>query len=86
MAPPTDAEIVTLLASLAQPIPGRPEHVVVAVAQVRAVDADAVEAVERWVVDHGRLMRKSQVSHVFREPQVVGAVTGYVIPRAALED
>jgi hypothetical protein len=85
MPPPlTDAEIVALLASLAQPVPGRPDHAVVAVAQVRQADEGAVEAVERWVTAHGRLMRKPLVSHVFSQPEQVGPVTGYVIPRAAL--
>jgi hypothetical protein len=80
----TDDEIVALLASLAQEIPGRPGHVVVAVLQVQQADPDALDAVERWAAEHGRLMRKPLVSHVFREPQLVGPVTGYVIPRVAL--
>jgi hypothetical protein len=84
MPAPTDGDIVALLASLAQPLPGRPDHVVVAVQQVQRADAAAVEAVEAWVAAHGRLMRRPVVSHAFREPQQAGAVTGYVIPRAAL--
>ncbi len=84
MSPRTDDEVVALLASLAQPIPGRPDHVVVAVAQVRDADAAAVDNVERWALAHGRLMRRPLVNHAYREPRLVGPVTGYVIPRAAL--
>jgi hypothetical protein len=84
MPPPTDADVVALLASLAQPLPGRPDHVVVAVAQVRQADPDALEAVERWVLAHGRVMRPPVVSHAFREPRQPGPVAGFVIPRAAL--
>lgn len=70
----TDDEIIALLARLAQPLPGRPGHVVVAAKQVTDVaDLETRLAVETWALAHAHVMRAGAVA----------PITGYIIPRTA---